>query len=196
MELEWDELIQVVPVTRNFKLPLLAHVKALTVGDHSLSDCESFVEHLAHLPQLKTVRLVPDRIDFLRDQWCLCVRGEICPLVISLNPEHLVYRNIGAEGLITPLFWNWEPTNLKLLTYIFPSDGRTFKVERDFLNVDLMEGHRKVPRIRFVFSHDEGKAREVGIDTLLEGSELEDVDGVTMEDIFLLAYRDLTELLS
>lgn len=82
-----------------------------------------------------------------------------------------------------------------MVTYVFPPDGRLLGRDEPTLDGDLILGYEKVPRIRIVFSNDEGTARDVGIDSLLEDPEdIEEMGKICVADIFPISLEGLTDL--
>lgn len=142
---------------RNFKLPLLAKVRVLTISGHYPTQCGPFEGIIGTLfPRLKVLRLVPSRAEKFRINGELCFCLPTCSLIAHLDPQHIVYRHIGPDGLLTPkdLEKPYNPSNLKMVTYVFAKEEQMCQNNLGLIK-DLSTQHVNVPRVRICFSGDE-----------------------------------------
>lgn len=85
------------PQPRNWKKPLLAHVKVVVLTTHSHTVCDTLAKATPLLSSLETLRIVPSRIDSFRSHHSLCShRSGVCPLAVALAQlaRKLVMRNV------------------------------------------------------------------------------------------------------
>jgi hypothetical protein len=100
-ELSVDEKPRIAHLEpRNWKKLLLAHVKVVVIT-HSHTVCDTLVKVTPLLSSLKTLRVVPSRIDSFRSHHSLCSHPSgVCPLAVPLAqlPRKLVMRNVRGES--------------------------------------------------------------------------------------------------
>jgi hypothetical protein len=173
-------------LARNFKLPLLKHVKILTIADHHSSTCEPISHHVAqYCPNLEVLRIVPLRQDTVNSARGLCTGDQPCPLTKSINPKHVVFRNIGKDGIVFDRgAFKWKATKLQTITYVFTPDARAHGYRRQYEHD--MRVMPKAQKIRIVYSDDEGESRKVGMYELWS-------EGMMLEDVFSHDYENFEE---
>lgn len=158
---------------------------------HQASQCRPYSPLISScFPNLHALRLSPNRESFRKSRKGLCcdASSNECHLVKHLNPVHVVYRNIGVDGLTTP--FNYKPSRLTTVTYVFPADGRLSDCPaglRTALRADLLHSHWTMHKVRIVFSHDEAAAPSMG---KVEALPSFPVDPPTVHHELSPAFRD------
>ncbi|WOO78078.1 uncharacterized protein LOC62_01G001631 [Vanrija pseudolonga] len=113
---------------RNFKAPLLAHTRVLSLGSHHTCVCDLYGPHAASLLRnLDTLRIVPTSVS-RRKLEPLCDYEAICALFHHLTPRKLVLRNI--DGTMWHRYsWplgDWNAARLQEVVWVLPSNGRVY----------------------------------------------------------------------
>ena len=102
----------------------------------------------------------------------LCFGDDVCPLIPVLTPRNVVYRNIGTDGLCTPIHAQYQPDTVRSVTFVLPVDFRLCISDNSNLYMDVLEACSKPNKIRIVFDHDEDPSKYITRHTAT-GTQLE-----------------------
>lgn len=188
------------PAEFNFKRLLLSRVRRLEMTLHNPFICHMEPSHAEAFTNLEVLTITPPRCRFFNaipgicedDNFFLRViedEGEACEncdFTSRLQPRHIVYRNLGRNGL--PVFFppDEPQPNLKSVTYILPTDAYLAPASMEnrgteadagtpessptILEEDIAGSFPTCPSIRIVFLED----RHMPQDYLFDGMGLED----------------------
>lgn len=154
------------PPHRNFKAPLLAHTRVLSLGSHFSLVCGKYGPHIGGLLRnLDTLRIVPRPGAFAPKLWLddLCDEKSECLVFRSLTPRKIVIRNAEEKGWYDPglagRFWaEWKNEFLEEVVWVMPSSGKRYtsrlvpKVEGEA--EDGPYSNEGLARVKIIF-HDE-----------------------------------------
>lgn len=110
--------------TRNFKLPLLHHVRVLTISSHHRCSCTLWGAQVAHFfPNVEVLRVVPTvSKDGALLPLCDGADKAPCPF-LQVDAEKLVLRNLDARGPAIPGHLAWTSPKLQRVSIYLPVDG-------------------------------------------------------------------------
>lgn len=143
------------PAHRNFKAPLLAHTRVLSLGSHHTCPCDLYGPHAARLLRnLDTLRIVPTSVS-RRKLEPLCDHEDVCPLFQVLTPRKLVLRNTDGTK------WHrccwpegqWNADRLQEVVWVLPSYGAVYGYGKLVDQGGERFGTPAVTRVKVIF-HD------------------------------------------
>jgi hypothetical protein len=105
----------------NFKVPLLKHVRVVTLGAHHHCFCRTWYLRTASLfPNVRVLRIVPPCEANTVHPLCSPYG---CPLVVGFNVEHVVFRNLDYNGATLMFHHYCLVPMVKKLTLFLPIQG-------------------------------------------------------------------------
>lgn len=113
----------------NFKAPLLALVRVLSLGSHHSCLCHVYGETIGPLLKtLDTLRIVPAPLTACTLD-TVCDDHNYCPLFDSLRPRKVVFRNVGEHRVFCGQGSEeaWNKQRLEEVVDILPTDGRAYR---------------------------------------------------------------------
>lgn len=143
--------VGVIPT--NFKAPLLAHVRFLSLGSHHTCVCHTYDKHVSTLlANLDTLRIVPLPESDVQLK-PLCGDPEACLLFKHLKPRKLALRNLDDMSFHVNSWPKdlWGEDHLNELVWFIPTD---FAVYCSAGMMGMADYFITAKRVKFIFSHE------------------------------------------
>lgn len=178
----------------NFKKLLLARVRRLNVTVHIQKSCVNHPGVGKFFTNLDVLTIIPPRLSFFNSVTNICTAKDFvddlivglettCDFVPDLSAKHIVYRNLGRDGLPVLFPFDKVDPRLESVTYVLPINPHLAPETLDEAPNALTSGSAKIPlfshisrsfpqcpSIRIVFLED----RPTELDHILDESGFED----------------------